>query len=275
MRKLAAVAFFVACTTLFAAADPAPPVRFPAAPKVDPPPPVPTPDGVPTRLDSGVLYVVDSDVDLMVKAYPVGRLKVTTVDGPLTIFGRFVDGKGANEVRKFAGKKVVIVEAEGTGEATLVLVPVGAKSASEWLERSIAANVAPLPPPDPPGPKPPDPKPPGPVASFRLIFVYESGNSLTAPERAILFGKVVEDWATANCTGGKAGWRRRDKDAPGEADPTMKAFWDAVKPNVTSGVPCVAIAVNERVVIEPLTGPDGKVRTPAEMVAILKTYRGQ
>lgn len=122
-------------------------------------------------------------------------------------------------------------------------------------------------PPEPgPGPKPPEPKP-TPLTSFRVIMVYESEDNLTPAQRAIVFGRTVEDWLTANCTTGKNGWRRRDKDAPGDNDATMKALWDAVKPHITT-TPCIAVERNGKVEIIMLES------TPAAMVARLTAYRG-
>jgi hypothetical protein len=112
-------------------------------------------------------------------------------------------------------------------------------------------------------PPEPTPKPP---ASFRVIIVFESGDNLTTAQRAVLDGKVVQDWLTANCTGGVAGWRRRDKDAPGDQDKTMSALWSAVKPKVTS-TPCFAIACDDKVTLEPFPP------TPAAAVALLTKYK--
>lgn len=121
----------------------------------------------------------------------------------------------------------------------------------------------------PPTPKPTDPvTPPAPVTSFRVVLIYESADTLTAAQRAVVYGKPVEDWMTANCTGGKAGWRRRDKDSPGDADPTMAALWAAIQPKVTT-TPCAAVEVNGKVELIPLDA------TPAAMVATLTSYRGK
>ena len=121
----------------------------------------------------------------------------------------------------------------------------------------IAANLGPQPPPvDPNKPKPPEPKPPVVVTSFRVILVYESADTLTAAQNSVLYGKEVENWLNANCTGGKAGWRRRDKDLSGENDPAIVAVWDAVKaefaPPKNTKTPAVAIQVNDKIDIIPL-----------------------
>ncbi len=84
----------------------------------------------------------------------------------------------------------------------------------------------------------------------------------------MIYGRVVEDWLNANCTDGNKGWRRRDKDAPGENDPKMAALWSAVQPAVTT-TPCIAVEVNGKVEIIPTEA------TTAAMIAKLNTYRGK
>lgn len=147
---------------------------------------------------------------------------------------------------------------------------VAASKTGEQVRREtvlVVGDAPPVPPgPTPPGPTPPDPTPPQPVASFRVIVVYESADTLTAEQRGVVYGAAVEKFLTENCTGGAGGWRRRDKDAPGDQDKAMAALWDAVKPKVTA-TPCLAIAVNDKVTLEPLPA------TPAAAVELLKKYR--
>jgi hypothetical protein len=128
----------------------------------------------------------------------------------------------------------------------------------------VVGGVAPDPKPVDP-PVPPDP-PPAPAKSFRVVLIFESGDALTPAQRGVVYGKAVEDFLNANCTGGKNGWRRRDRDAPGENDPTMAALWAAVKPAVTA-TPCIAIERDGKVFILPLEP------TPAKMIEVLRRYR--
>lgn len=126
--------------------------------------------------------------------------------------------------------------------------------------------------PRPPAPKPKPVDPPVPVASFKVVMVYESGAGHTAAQKAVLEGKVVEEWLTANCSGGKLGWQRRDKDSDPSTDTTsLKGLWAAVKTDLDSRpaqkYPCVAVAVNENVEIVLLEA------TPAAMVKVLDKYR--
>jgi len=166
---------------------------------------------------------------------------------------------------------------EQHGPSVYLAAPVGSYTLRvtviDWDRRTLdtgaeAVTIGAATPGPPPGPAPgpgPDP-PPGPLASFRVVLVYESGDSLTAAQRAVLYGRAVEDWLTANCTGGAAGWRRRDKDAPGELDPAFAPLWAAVKPKITT-TPCLVIAQNDRVTIEPPPA------TPEAAVALLAKYK--
>lgn len=171
-------------------------------------------------------------------------------------------------------KTVLVVPVRGLPAGTYPCWAVASSKTGEQRVVTFAVVVPgpPAPPPAPPGPTPPAPgpapSPTDPVTSFRVVVVYESGDSLTAPQRAVVYGKAVEDWLTANCTGGAAGWRRRDKDAPGDADPTMAALWAAVRPKVTV-TPCLAVERNGKVDIIPLGA------TPDAMLTTLKTYRGK
>jgi hypothetical protein len=128
----------------------------------------------------------------------------------------------------------------------------------------------PGPTPQPPEPKPPEPKPPAPVTSFRVLYVVETGGTLTAAQNSTIYAKSVRDYLAASTTpeGGLPGFRVFDKDhEAGNEPPTVKALWAAVRPQVTA-VPCVAIEVNGKVTIEPLP------ETPAAAVALFKKYRG-
>lgn len=63
--------------------------------------------------------------------------------------------------------------------------------------------TGPRPPPVPPLPDPiiPDPIiPPAPAASFRVIFVYESGDTIPRELAAVMDAKIVRDYLTASTT---------------------------------------------------------------------------
>lgn len=146
----------------------------------------------------------------------------------------------------------------------------------------VTVGKAPQPPPvDPVDPKPVDPKPVDPPApdalkSFRVILVFDS-KKVDPDHDAVLTGKDVEDWLKANCTGGRAGFRRRDVTAPGDADAPFAELWKAVQPgtlpdgrpdpNRITKVPCVVAARNEKVTIV-----DAET-DPAKMIAALTKLR--
>ena len=226
-----------------------------------------TPDGA-VRLPHDRLYVINSPVDAVPRLHPAGLVKITPLKGPILVRGKFAGaGAGAVETREFKGPFVWEVEAVGTGRVYLDLIPKGFKDEKEIVHGLIDAGYDDgPPPPKPPDPGPPEPSP-KPAGAVRVIMVFESEDTLTRGQRAVVYGKEVEDWMTTNCKEGKNGWRRRDKDSPGDADPTMAALWAAVKPKITR-TPCVAV---ER---------DGKVElidlgeTPAKMVEILNKYKG-
>ncbi len=114
---------------------------------------------------------------------------------------------------------------------------------------------------------PPDIKPNEPLKSLRVFLITDNATPLTDDQKAVIYGKDVEAWLNANCTGGKDGWRRRTKIAPGENDPTMAALWAAIQPTITV-TPCIAIERNSKVEI---VNPES---TPAKMIAVLQSYKG-
>jgi hypothetical protein len=131
-------------------------------------------------------------------------------------------------------------------------------------------DIEPAPAPQPaPKPKPDDVKP-APVTSFRVLFVVESAETLTAAQSSVIYGRAVSDYLTAKTTpeGGKPGWRRFEKDTEAADDtPTVKALWAAVRPQITA-VPCVVIEVNGKATIEVLPA------TPEAAVKLFKSYAG-
>lgn len=261
MRSL----IFLELLAFAVAAPPDPsPIRLPAVQQAAPPQPMPADAAI--VLTPDVLYVVEADVPCLTFLSPGGAVRFTKEAGPLTVRGKFVGGTGS-ETKKFTGKHVYLFEAVREGRDELIIVPVG--STDEGSARRVTFSVqGARPPPEVDPVKPIDPKPDvKPVTSFRVIIGYESGSTYPQAVINVLYGRVVEEWLTANCTGGKAGWRRRDKDAAGDADPTMAALWASVKPSVTT-VPFFAVEVNGKVEIIPFEA------TPEAMVAKLNTYRG-
>jgi hypothetical protein len=199
---------------------------------------------------------------------PAGKVKefVVKADGAKKFGKQLVGGNAA--FRGFPG--------DAPGETVFWLIPEAdgplwilwvTEGETTFGVTEVNKGVVPPPPAPPPKPVDPDVKPVDPLKSFRVIFIYESDDNLTPDQRAVVYGKAVEDFLIANCTGGKSGFRRRDKDAPGEADATFAALWAAVKPNVTV-TPCVAIERNGKVTILNLEA------APAKQIETLQKYRG-
>lgn len=175
-----------------------PAIRFPDISV--PPPPTPKPDpAVGIVLNADEQYVFDADIETMVASYPAGLLSIVTEAGPMKVKAKFAGGTGKMQTKVFAGKYVTTVEAIGAGPVTLVVVPVGAKSKSEWIEKSILANVGPRPPPTPaPAPTPVDPTTPWktPTDGLRVLVIEEAGDrpKLPATQLNILFSKTFRDY---------------------------------------------------------------------------------
>lgn len=164
--------------------------------------------------------------------------------------------------------EVLAVFGEATGTVTLSAWGIKDGKPAKLATITISVNGA-RPPPAPPGPVPPEP--PQPVNSFRVIFAYETGATMTATQSGVMFGKQVEEYLRANTTpeNGVAGFRRYDKDADASRDqPTMAALWAAVKPKLTT-IPCLIIEVNGKAKILPWP------KDQADCLATLMLHRGK
>jgi hypothetical protein len=121
----------------------------------------------------------------------------------------------------------------------------------------------------------PDNKPvpnptPEPVKSFRVIFVKESGQTLSGEQVAIPGAKEIRDLLNAKTTaeGNQPGWREYDpQQITDNEQPTMKALWSAVKPQLLPA-PCLVVEVNGKVTVMPFPA------TVAEAVETLKKHGG-
>lgn len=123
-----------------------------------------------------------------------------------------------------------------------------------------------------PSPPTPDPAPiPEPVKSFRVIFVKESGQTLSGEQTAIPGAAEIRNFLDAKATqeGNIAGWREFDLDQQtSNEQATMKALWEAVKPKLIAP-PCLVIEVNGKATVMPLPA------TVAECLATLKKAAGE
>ncbi len=263
--RYAATAILLLGVSVLAADTPAQPLPdWPVKPSIpDDMPPKPT---VPvSSLTGDQLYVVQSDDDVQLLSSPPGVVAISKDSGPIKIRGKFVDGQERVSTRTYTKKNVFVVERIGTGDFELLLIPSG-KVTREYVKGS---DVIPSP---KPKPKPVDPVTPVKVETFRVIFVFESTDTLTLEQKAVIYSKPVSDYLTAKTTpeGGFAGWRRYDPQMIVTSEqPAMKALWEKSKELVKS-VPCVVIEVNggKPEVIPPAS-------KPADMIEIFKKYRGE
>lgn len=145
MRTCILAAFL---TCLMAADQPQVYPDWPAAP-VAPVKPTPTPAPVKdaSKLAYGELFVVQSDDEVQLLGSPDGRISIVDV-GPGTVYGKFVDGNGKNQARKYTKKHVFVVERIADGEVELLQTPKG-----PVVRRTLdGGGVAPVPIPTPTDP---------------------------------------------------------------------------------------------------------------------------
>lgn len=185
-------------------AQPPPWVVLPAAPSPAPPAPAPPSDVV--RLPADAYYVVELKEPAFVLIAPGGVLNVAQSPGPITMFAKFVGGTGDYEERLFSAAAVVRIRGVGSDKssATLTLVKVGAKDATDAFQQAFECVGGPRPPPTPPpGPTPPPPPDgtnPFAEAGFRVMVVFDSDNTTRPPaENSVIYGKRVRDYLDAKC----------------------------------------------------------------------------
>ena len=171
MLRLSHLAFLFGCCSVVVAADPVQPIRFPEI-RTSPVP------GTVSKLTGELLYVIDSDVELIVLSSPDGVVRVSTDAGPLRMRGRFVDGDGSVETRNYKGKHIYTIDAIASGRTELIVIPKGVSKQSDIIRKTldVDSGAGPRPPPKPdpePGPKP-DPEPVVKADKVWLIVVEET-----------------------------------------------------------------------------------------------------
>lgn len=266
MSLLAVCVGFAACT----AADP--PIRVPDVQPIPSPMPIPPAPGTPLKLTPEVLFVVDSDIQVLVLTSPAGLVSVTEDVGPLRVRGRFVEDPTRTQTKTFSGKQVYTIEAVASGRCEVLIVPVGTIKASDVIRRTVdvEAGQGPQPPPDP---KPPEPKPddaPIKANGLHVLIVFESGSSLPAAQNSILYGKQTRDWLDANCVTGPDGrtkqYRIWDKDIDASGDSVL---WAEAMKRPRKSVPWVIVSNGKTGFEGPLPG------TVDEFLKLVKQYGGK
>lgn len=241
-------------------------------PKPDPPPkPDPTPIPPTPPVPSGSKIVVSDE-----NGKP---LTAATVDaGALYLVTASTSGKVA-WAKSSSGQVRVIALPDNRGfvfsltEYAFVEFHLTDSSLSTVSLR-ITANHGPQPPPGPVDPVAPDPVNPEDkkphVSSFRVIFVKESGSTLSAAQTAIPGAKIVRDYLFAKTTreSSVTGWREYDPQTDVKNEqPTMKALWQSVQPKLTT-IPCIVVEVNGKAEILPYPA------NVDEAMTLLKKYGG-
>lgn len=190
-------------------------IQFPAI--INPPVHQPQPIIQVTKLAANQLYVITAEkTQIFVLGSPDNLLTITEEAGPIRVRGVFVDNpSGKAELRLFKQKQVFIVEANGVGNAELLVVKVGTTAAKDVIRVTLSVDNG-VPPPNPPDPpKPPTPPIPGPdnilVKAFKagydkdtdtdkatsvakLAVIYQQAAKVTAPDTAF---KTVGELDTA------------------------------------------------------------------------------
>lgn len=133
-----------------------------------------------SKLGIDLLYVIEADSPHIVLDSPQGIISVIEKTGPLTIYGKFVDGTGRYELREFKSKQLWIVQALKTGKVELLTVPQGATKATDVIRKSLDVDAG-------QGPQPPPPPPPGSKAAhLTFIGAEKSAESLATNNDASL-----------------------------------------------------------------------------------------
>jgi len=204
-------------------------------------------------LPADTLWVIESTRELIVLASPPGLVVVESESGgiPWKIMAKFADGTGKIELRTYTAPYLYFIQAAAKGDAEILMIPSGVTTESDIVRQQLTV-MGPRPPPDPVDPVDPV-DPPEPVESFRVIFVKESGATLSPEQTAIPAAKVIRDYLNAKTTkeDGQPGWREYDpQQTTANEQPTMSALWAAVKAKVET-VPALVIEVNGHATVMP------------------------
>lgn len=194
-----------------------PTIRLPEVVTVAPQPaPAPPAPDAAIKLTPDLLYVIDSDVPILVLESPRGRVKKTQLEGPVRLRGKFVGGTGSQESKTIKGKHVFEIVAAESGPVELLIVPQGSTAEADVKRVSldVDAGKGPRPPPgsddetDPLKPKKPEPKPTNTKADAKLVESLtaaitedaktyaawrKQGSPATAKEAVALIGETYGD----------------------------------------------------------------------------------
>lgn len=184
---------------------------FPTPPPTPLPTPTPAPAGTVLTLVGDSLYVVNWKTDGALRVHPAGLVALTKEVGPITLRGRFADGAGKVETRKFAGPTVYILEAVAgkSGRVEIDYIPFGFKADADIFSTTLDVNAGQAPQPPPiPDPKPNPTPDPTKVDKVWVVLVEQAG-----VPRTVAVAQLINDpyWLTLRP---KHDWRHYVSDSP-------------------------------------------------------------
>jgi hypothetical protein len=159
---------------------------------------VPQPE-VTNELSSDALYVIESDVKVLVISSRTGMVSITPETAPIKIRGKFADGH-KSETRSYSTGYVYIVEVIQAGSVELIVIPPNTTEESMVLRRLLHLKGPQPPPPYPTPPTPPlPPVPPPPVPPttpvpnlFGLDVVVRNATRSIPPDKRIFALKLAD-----------------------------------------------------------------------------------
>lgn len=238
------------------------PVLVQPADTVPVPPPVdPAKITVIEKIKQDEMYVVESDIELIVLTSPEGVLDCDKTKGPIRVHGKFSDGTGSLETRNYTSEFVYFFTATKQGGKTeLILVPVGVSEASGIVRQVLTVSgIGPNPPPDiDPEPEPdvdPEPTPP---TGIRVLLLYNE--DANRQQLDVVNSTEIVQWMTDNCAksaDGRPEWRRWDRTSiertgVDRETEVWKKLWNKVQPLVTQNN-MVFVATDTKIQFVPMT----------------------
>lgn len=176
-----------------------------------------------TQLDANTIYVVEADVECIIKQFVPNLVTIVSDEGPIRIHGRFVDDSSKTQTRIYKSKYVYTILAAGTGTANLVIVPKGANKEDDvvMLTLAVSDGSGPRPPPTPDPDSDPDKNSsPFPADGLRVLIIYpnQPETKLPAAQQLILSGQKTRDLLESSCVVGEDGrtkeyriWRENER----------------------------------------------------------------
>ena len=197
-------------------------ITLPVAPVLVEPDTTPVPNGreVISTLRADEWYVIESTVELIALQSPGGLVTIDCDNGPVMLRGKFADGTGKIERRKYTSPFVYSVSGVKAGKFELILIPTGVALESAIVRQCLTVEdgTKPIPPPGPgPGPEP-APK----AKTVSLAIVEDTMNR--SPDMAITMNGLVawtafvdagNDWRSYDLTTGEARGKKAITDLNG------------------------------------------------------------